>query len=141
MNPSLAIVVDTNVWVSALIWGGPSAQVIDAVVKGQLKIICCPQILSEIDSVLEYDRLAKVYQKAGKSKYELLTHILNIAEFYPDPVDNRCWVTEDPDDDIFIRLALQEHASCIVSGDRHLRKLKTIQGIPIYTPTDFLNSI
>jgi len=40
-------------------------------------------------------------------------------------------------DNRILECAVAGHASLIVSGDRHLRKLKSYKGIGIVTPTDF----
>ena len=37
--------------------------------------------------------------------------------------------------------AVEGRATLIVSGDRHLRRLKIYQGIPIVRPIDFLRAL
>jgi putative PIN family toxin of toxin-antitoxin system len=44
----------------------------------------------------------------------------------------------DPDDNLFLELALAANADCIISGDPHLRTLHPFRGIPIYSASDFL---
>ena len=46
-------------------------------------------------------------------------------------------VAEDEDDNRILECAAAGEANLIVSGDRHLRKLKSYAGIGIVTPTDF----
>lgn len=53
-------------------------------------------------------------------------------------VDVPIWASSDPDDDIFLELAVATHACCIVSGDPHLLTLHPFRGIPILKPADFL---
>jgi predicted nucleic acid-binding protein len=50
-------------------------------------------------------------------------------------------VTKDPADDAVLACALAAQADLIVSGDAHLRNLKTYHGIPIITATDALRQI
>lgn len=50
-------------------------------------------------------------------------------------------VPEDPQDNKFITAAIEGEADYIVSGDRHLRDLKNHQGIPIVSPSEFLQII
>ena len=42
-------------------------------------------------------------------------------------------ITEDPDDDVVLATALEGEAGYIVSGDRHLLRLKEFKGIKIVT--------
>ncbi len=51
------------------------------------------------------------------------------------------WVQQDPDDDKFIDAALAAGATIIVSGDRHLLALGTLEGIEILTVRQFLNRL
>jgi uncharacterized protein len=51
------------------------------------------------------------------------------------------WVAADLDDDKFIESALVGQAGVIVSGDRHLLDLSTIEDIPILSPRQFLQRL
>ncbi|MCH6232878.1 putative toxin-antitoxin system toxin component, PIN family [Cognataquiflexum rubidum] len=44
----------------------------------------------------------------------------------------------DPKDDMFLHLAVDAKAKCIVTGDPDLLVLHPFEGIPILTPTEFL---
>ncbi len=47
----------------------------------------------------------------------------------------------DPDDNRILEAAVEGHADCIVSGDKHLLRMKTFRGIEIFTVHDFLGAI
>ena len=47
-------------------------------------------------------------------------------------------IAADPDDDIFLALALASNAQYIVSGDGHLLDVGVYQGIAVVTPAAFL---
>ena len=47
---------------------------------------------------------------------------------------------EDPDDDKFIECAVALDAAIIISGDKHLLKLKRYVHIDIVSPHDFLEN-
>ena len=51
------------------------------------------------------------------------------------------WVTRDPDDDKFIDAALTAGAAIIVSGDRHLLDLGTVEGVEVLTARQFLDRL
>jgi uncharacterized protein len=46
----------------------------------------------------------------------------------------------DPDDDMFLSLALTLNASCLITRDKDLLVLHPFRGIPILTPAQFLKS-
>lgn len=48
---------------------------------------------------------------------------------------------QDPDDDKFIETSLTAGAAIIVSGDRHLLDLGTVEGIEILTARQFLDRL
>ena len=47
-------------------------------------------------------------------------------------------ILDDPDDDKFLECALAGDADAIVSGDKHLKKLKSFHNILIFSPMQFL---
>ncbi len=47
-------------------------------------------------------------------------------------------ISDDPDDNHILACAATGAADLIVSGDRHLLRLKAYEGIPIVRPVDFL---
>jgi predicted nucleic acid-binding protein len=47
-------------------------------------------------------------------------------------------VTKDPDDDRILECALDGKADLVVSGDKHLTRLKSFRGIAIVRPADFM---
>jgi putative PIN family toxin of toxin-antitoxin system len=133
--------MDTNLWVSGLIWGGTPARIIELAEQGKIKIICCPEILEEINRVLGYERLRKIYRRARRTKEELLGKVLEIADFVADPSGNERWIPEDEDDDKFVRLAITENIHILLSGDGHLLGVKEIQGVKILSATEFLKEL
>ena len=50
-------------------------------------------------------------------------------------------IREDPPDNRILECTMEGRANLIVSGDRHLRRLKIYQGIPIVRPIDFLRTL
>ena len=50
----------------------------------------------------------------------------------------RVTACRDPDDDMFLEVAVNGRATHIVTGDKDLLALHPFRGIPILTPADFL---
>ena len=75
---------------------------------------------------------------------EEVAAIVNLLDTYAErvPVVGRSgWVRQDPDDDKFIDAALSGGATIIVSGDRHLLSLGSIEAIEILTARQFLDRL
>ena len=51
-------VLDTNIIVSGLGWGGTPAAVLDAIVNGQVDLVTSPALLDELRRVLTYRQAA-----------------------------------------------------------------------------------
>lgn len=45
----------------------------------------------------------------------------------------------DPKDNMFLEAAVEGRADCIVSGDKHLLRMKTFRGVDILTVGQFLD--
>lgn len=50
-------------------------------------------------------------------------------------------ITADPTDNRFLECAVAGHADAVISGDRHLLRLKQFRGIPIVPPAAFLRRL
>lgn len=135
------IVIDTNIWISGLLWRGPARRLLDLAESGTVTICVTYAMLLELEEVLSYERLQPRLRKLGFTPSYLASYALQLSRPYDV---ERAWppiVDEDPDDDIFLLTAVKAKARYIVSADRHLRKLKTYEGIPIIQIDDFLNQV
>jgi uncharacterized protein len=85
----------------------------------------------------------KLIEKFGVPQEEadaVVDHLKTHAEIVPAQ-GRSGWVTQDPDDDKFIDAALAAGAAIIVSGDRHLLDLGTVEGVEIVTARQFLDRL
>ena len=130
----MRIVVDTNVIVSALVFGGLPRRIFELVEGGYCELFYAAEIQEETRRVLrdkfgwDEDRLDRYLRTLWSlGKRVVLRHRVNA-------------VREDPDDNRILECALAADADVIVSGDRHLLKLGAHEGITILTPRDFLKA-
>ncbi|MCX8150780.1 MAG: putative toxin-antitoxin system toxin component, PIN family [Candidatus Bathyarchaeota archaeon] len=131
------VVLDVNVWVSALLWSGKPAEIVKAAEEGKVAILASEEIIGEISQVLNYPKLRKVYQAAGLSHKDLVEAVLKIVRFAE--VSKRVSVVvEHQADDKFIECALAAGAEYIVSGDRHLLKIGGYKKTRILSVSEFL---
>ncbi len=133
----LQLVVDTNILISALGWkGGKPYQLLQKCFNGELVLVLSPDIIEEFKEVALRPRLGFSPEEVD----EFISALLEISHVV-QPEKIPVYVLEDPDDDKIIAAAIAGKAHYLVSGDRHLLKLKQIKGIAILSPAEFLKFV
>ena len=132
----LRVVWDTNVYVSALQFEGEAgAKAWRAALDQRYRLIISPPILNDLGRVLRDDFGWKDPRLSGR-----LRMISKLAQIVV-PRRQIAVVRDDPDDDRILEGAVAGKADLIVSGDKHLRRLKIFEGIPIVTVMDLLRML
>jgi putative PIN family toxin of toxin-antitoxin system len=130
----LRIIVDTNVLMSAILFGGTPARILQAWREATVGLVMSPEIIDEYVRVAE--RLSARYP--GVDVQRILALIVQNGEVVQDsllPVP----VCEDPDDDKFLACAVAANVEVIVSGDKKLRAVSGYAGIRVVTPRQFVD--
>jgi putative PIN family toxin of toxin-antitoxin system len=134
------LVIDTNIWISGLLWRGMPWELLRLAEKGQIVLCMSPAILDELSEVLHYARLQPRLEQVGLVPSEFVAYVMNLtAMFEVQSPGKEPIVTADPDDDIFLLCAAVAGATYIISGDHHLLELEEYVDIPILTIRDFLD--
>lgn len=134
----ITIVADTNVLISAFLWQGEIAKILDLAEDGKIRFVLSCNILDEFLRVLYYPHINRQVLKRQLIVNEIVSSLLEVAEVYPD-LQRFNLITTDLSDNIILNCAFSSQADYIVSGDKHLLNLKEFYGIPILTPRQFLN--
>ena len=134
----MRIVIDTNIWVSGLLWQGLPWELLRLAEAGRIELCVSPSILTELTRVLGYKRLQPRLERLGLTVHDLIAYVLNLSSVFEVPQGDPI-VIADPDDDVFLRCAVVAKAVCVVSGDHHLLDLGSYVGIPIVSVHDFFN--
>ena len=127
------VVVDTNIFVSAFIWGGQPKRVIEKWLKGKFILLLSPFLLSEIILVLE--RFGFSQPDLRKIRYILED---NSLKFLPK---KKVKVCRDEKDNQVLDLCLAGQANFLVTGDKDLLTLKKFCQTQIFTPKEFLTRL
>jgi putative PIN family toxin of toxin-antitoxin system len=128
----IRIVLDTNVIVSALVFGGVPRAVLDIVEEGQCELFYSEAIQNEVRRVL-----AEKFSWPSATLQKVLPVLWTMGELVTPRIVIRA-VPDDPDDDRILECAFAAGASFVVSGDRHLLALRTYRSLSIVTPRQFL---
>lgn len=126
------VLIDTNVLVSAVLFGGAPGRVVALARADRIQGVVSLHILSEFREVLMRDRFRVDIHLAEALAEEIAT----FCEVSPVERASAAW-TLDPDDDPVVEAALGTGAQYVVTGDRHLLGL-SLPGIDILTPAQFL---
>ena len=134
---SIQIVLDTNIMVSALLFGGNTSSLVEQWQRGRLSLLFSRDTLSELVRVLNYPKF-KLTERECKSilHREVLPFIISVVPRSVPKV-----IKDDPDDDIFIACALAGKANYLVSGDKHLLEQKKFRSIPIISLGVFMKHL
>ena len=125
------LVVDTNVVISSL-WGGNPRELVDLWQNGAVHVVSSQEIIEEYMMVLARFGLAKVDLKKWAESFFGKTEKVKLDK------DVQV-IDEDLSDNLFLECADKGLADYIISGDRHLLKLKKYKGIKIIKMAEFLN--
>jgi putative PIN family toxin of toxin-antitoxin system len=130
------IVVDTNVYVSGLLWTGLPHDLLSAAETGHLTLVTTPAIIEEDREVLVRSKFAARIRTLTTSVDELLESFLGIVRIIQEPKVVRV-VRADPDDDKFVACAVAARVRWVISSDTHLLTLQRYKSIRIVTPQQF----
>ena len=127
----MRVVVDTNVLVSGIFFGGAPRRVVEAVAGSAIEASATSEIVDEYDRVVA----EMISRKQGKLRRDALSVLMSKIELV-EPV-TKVEVCRDPDDDKFIGCAIDAGAYYIVSGDKDLLDISEYGGVEMVTAADF----
>ena len=126
------IVIDTNIFISALGWKGKSRELLRRTIDGKYELFISVKQIKEIKRVINYPK----FRFSEKQKSRFLKMLFKIATIIETKIELD--VAEDPDDNMLLECAVEENIDYIISGDKHLKKLKWFKGIKIISVADLI---
>jgi uncharacterized protein len=134
------IVLDTNVIVSALIWGGKPLKLLELAAEGTITLCTSPELIAELADVLSRSHLAQRLADKQSSIEQAMSDYAELALIFTPPSVPRV-VPDDVDDDHVIAAAAAAAAVAIVSGDSDLLRLGEHGGVAIWTVAEAIGQI
>ena len=128
------VVLDTNVLLSAILFGKSTGEIIKMWHEGIFDLLFSPETLAELIGKLKYkfglpqdlvEEWQDIFTKKG-------VHVL--PEYKTE-------VCRDPEDNKFIDVALKGKAAYLVTGDKDLLVLKKYKELKILNPKEFLKLV
>jgi uncharacterized protein len=135
MIPSSRFIVDTNIFISQLLWptSVPGEAFRKAISSGVLLVSY--EILEELTDVLgrkKFDPYLTLEERQG-----FIRHLSSIVEVIPQVISIK--VCRDPKDDKFLSLAISGGADFILTGDNDLLILDPYRNVRILSCSTYLN--
>lgn len=126
------VVVDSNVWISALVFGGAPRRIFEQIVRDGLRLVTSPHIESEIRRILATK--FPVFADDFEAMRVALASFTSVVALGGITID----VCRDPDDNRVLETAVLGNAAVVVSGDRDLLVLARHDSVSIVTPSAWL---
>lgn len=132
----MRVVLDTNVVVSGVFFGGVPRRILSAWSAGRFALVLSPAVLEEYRRVGH--ELGRRHPDLVATFEPILTLMaMNALIVDAPPLDAS--VSDDPDDDMFLAAALASQTPVIVSGDRDLLRVSGWRAIEVLTPRQFFD--
>jgi putative PIN family toxin of toxin-antitoxin system len=129
----IRVVADTNVLVSAIVFGGISSKILDLARDDKIELLTSKAILYELAGVLE-----SKFQFTPDRIKETLFEIGTISTIV-NPDRSISIIKADKADNRILECAVKGKVQYIVSGDtKHLQPLGSYRGITILSPAGFM---
>jgi len=129
---NLKVVLDTNVYISAIFWKGAPYRIVSKATKNEFAVFISQAIIKELANVLARD---------FERNEEEISTIINPLKLFVRFVETKSKINvikDDPADDRILECAIDSNSQYIVTRDNHLLKLRNYKGIKIVTPIEFL---
>jgi len=129
----MKITADTNILISALGWEGNEYNLIEKCMKKEIILVISLDIINEFKKVA-------LRPKFGFTKEEIddfIDAIIDVA-LVVQPLERINIIKDDPTDNRILECAMEGKVDYIVSGDRHLLKLKKYRLIKIVRSYEIL---
>ena len=127
------IVLDTNVLISAILFGGKPRKVLELVISGLADCILSTVILDELKDVLQRPK----FGFTADACFHIIEELRGACNII-SPSASVDVIRSDPDDNRILECAKEAKAHFIVSGDLHLLDIGKFEKIRIVSPADYL---
>ena len=128
----LKVVFDTNIYISALLFGGIPRRLILQALDRHFNLYISDEIITETCAVL-----AKKFTYSNRQVDQVRQLLQQLAHLV-QPASTVNLIKNHPADDRILECALTANANYLVSGDKqHILPLKQVKSVKIITAQDF----
>ena len=137
MMKKIKIILDTNIWISYLI-SKNNNQWDTLIFSDKIQIIYSEKLLNEFIEVTQRDKFRKFI---SLDDLEVILNYLGDFAIFVENIEKKYTPCRDLKDNFLLDLAVTAEADFLVTGDKDLLEIKTLENVKILSPTDFINFI
>jgi len=133
----MRLVLDTNTLLSAFLFSGNEAKLLEKIICGEVHAFISEDILEEFDRILDKPKLKRMLESESTTKSSIESILfLEFLLMFPKERISAC---RDPADDMILECAVEAKADYIISGDEDLLILGEFRGIKIVRTKEILD--
>lgn len=132
----IPVVLDTNVILSAILFGGKPRQILEMALRGKLQMHLSEPLIEEISAVLHRPK----FHCTPEAIQFILSELIGIAKWV-EPTQQISIIDDDTDDNRVLECADEAKVQFLITGDSHLLNIKKYGRCRIVTPDQFLNML
>ena len=134
----MRVVLDVNVWISALLWGGIPGRMLRLARNQNIIIFASEALLLELETTLKREKFQQRLEQRGHTVEYLMMVVRELSQLCPTTyIEVR--ELRDPKDANILAAGFAANAEAIVTGDLDLLVLNEFEGIAILKPTEFID--
>ena len=130
----MRVLLDTNVLVSGILFGGVPRQLLEAALAGDLDLITSQPLLAELETVL-----TRKFEFPTSMTASIRAELESLSDLV-EPVQIER-VTRTVADDLVLATAVAGGAEVLVTGDKELLGMESYEGIPIRSARDLVDML
>ena len=127
------VVLDTNVLISAILFGGKPREILSQIISGQIDCTLSVDILDEFRGVLQRPKFGFTAEQC----IQIIEELHRTCNIIATTTQLRVEIS-DLDDRMILECAVEAEAGYIISGDPDLTELHPFREIKIFTPSEYL---
>ncbi len=129
----MKVVLDTNVLVSGIFFGGQPEKILNAWLQEKFAVYATPSILSEyLRVIIKMDR-----DGGNERALQWMASLSELFHLVPDSSGQKP-ISRDASDDKFLYCATHAQANYLITGDSDLKVLEDTYSFKIVSPKQFL---
>ena len=136
MKSLMRVVLDTNVVMSAIFFGGVPFEVLSAWHNGEFELVVSDAVMAEYREIAV--RMKAKFPSIEPERW--MSYIEDHATVV-SAVPLAAQVCEDADDDVFLACVVASNAKIVCPGDKHLLACNGWNGIEVLTPRLLCNRL
>lgn len=130
----MRVVLDTNVLISAILYGGNPREILLAALAGTIEVAISESMIQELQDVLQRPQFGLSIHFIQNTIAELTS----VAEWVV-PQKHHDLIEDDPEDNLVLDCAVAAEADYLVTGDHHLLSQEKCGSVKIINPQYFVS--